>query len=83
MSRPEDPAEYVAAEVFARFPQEAQQDGAFQVLFDDLMTPGVSWSEAHDIYNNIHALLDYEYGIDFDDYFDWEDWRDNYDASAA
>lgn len=46
-----------------------------------------SFSESREVnYQNLmnfKQFIEDEYGIDWDDIFDWEDWRENYDAAHA
>lgn len=81
MARPFDPSENVAAEVFSGFPDEVQEDSMFQELFEHLFDKGNNWVEAHEWHDALDAYLRDEYDLDLDYFFDWDDWRDNYDAA--
>lgn len=56
-------------------------DGYLQALFDAAMfDDSYAWNERQAVYD---ALIDYlqdEYGIYFEDVFDWEDYREWYDS---
>lgn len=58
------------------------QDSYLQGLFDTAMfDPDATHEQREEAYD---ALIDYmwdTYGIDFEDVFDWEDYREWYDAS--
>jgi hypothetical protein len=57
-------------------------DPYLQELFDTaLFDPDVQGSMREDAYQAMSQYLWDEYGIDFDDVFDWEDYRDWYDAA--
>lgn len=81
MARPYEPGHDHAAEVFDKFPEWVQEDGIFQGLFDNLFDKDNNWDEAHEWHDSLDAYLRGEWDIDLDDYFDWEDWRANYDES--
>lgn len=46
-----------------------------------------SFSESREVNHqnlmNFKEFIEDEYGIDWDDIFDWEDWRENYDAAHS
>lgn len=81
MARPYDPGEERAAAVFDRFPTEVQEDALFQRLFENLFDPGNNWVEAHEWHDSLDDYLSRQFYIDLDYYFDWEDWRENYDLT--
>lgn len=83
MSKPFNPAESAAARSFGGLPDEWQADAYVQHLFTDLMAAGVSWSAAHDIEKYLQNYITTQYGGDWDDYFDWSDWRKNYELVNA
>ena len=83
MARPFDPADNIAAGVFDQFPDWVQEDEIFQRYFDHLFDPENNWDEAHRWHDQLNDYLHDEWDIDIDDYFDWDDWRDSYDAHAA
>lgn len=83
MARPFDPDESIAAGVFNDFPDWVQEDEIFQRYFDHLFDPGNDWDQAHDWHDRLDTYLHDEWDIDLDDYFDWDDWRDSYDAHAS
>ena len=81
MARPYDPGEQRAAEVFERFPVEVQEDAIFQRLFENLFDSNNNWVEAHEWHDALDSFLSDQYYIDLDYFFDWEDWRENYDLT--
>lgn len=81
MARPYESGHDHAEACFERFPDWVQDDGIFQNLFDNLFDKTNNWDEAHEWHDSLDAYLRGEYDIDLDDYFDWEDWRQNYDES--
>ena len=81
MARPYDPSEARAAETFDRFPSEVQEDSIFQSLFENLFDPNNNWVEAHEWHDRLSDFLADQYYIDLDYFFDWEDWRENYDMT--
>ena len=83
MARPFDPGDSVAARIFDDFPEHVQEDELFQRLFDHLFDPDNSWDEAHEWEKALDAYLDSEWDLDLDHFFEWEDWRESYDAHAS
>ena len=83
MARPFDPAEDKAAEIFDKFPDWVQEDEMFQRFFDHLFDPDNNWAEAHEWHDALEAYLEGEWDLDLDYFFDWDDWRDSYDAHAS
>lgn len=72
--------EYIAEERFSELPIEWQEDSFVQHLYAELMGSD-SWAEAKDWHDQIQDYLYDQYGENFDDYFDWDDWRDSYEAA--
>jgi hypothetical protein len=56
-------------------------DAEFQDRFDSLFSDASNWNEAEAAYFALESYLELEYGIDIDDYFDWEDWRVEHENS--
>jgi hypothetical protein len=83
MARPFDESENKAAEVFDKFPDWVQEDEMFQRFFDHLFDPDNNWDEAHEWHDALDAYLDGEWDLDLDYFFNWEDWRDSYNAHAS
>lgn len=80
MARPFDPRENAAAEAFADLPLEWQEDGWVQTLYQELMDPDNNWDEAKTWYALLREHIAETYNADFNDYFDWDTWRRNYNA---
>lgn len=60
---------------------DAGGDAYLQELFDTAMfDPDVSREERAEAYAELNDYLWDAYGIDFEDTFDWEDYREWYDA---
>jgi len=76
----EDLPDYVKDRVLGNTEEPA--DTHFQELFE-AMFDAQDWNEAHAYHDDLQAWARIEYGIDFDRYFVWEDWRENYDNSVA
>ena len=83
MARPYDPREDAAAAAFNDLPRDWQEDPWIQTLYQELMDPGNNWDMAHTWYDQLKGYVSSEYGADWDDYFDWQTWRDNYSAHAG
>ena len=66
--------ESVRDELYDDYP-ELRDDADFQAYFDEMFAEGMNWDEAHDAYDDLNEHLRDMYGIDIDDYFNWEDWR--------
>jgi len=81
MARPFESGHEFAEACFERFPTWVQEDSLFQGLFDNLFDKGNNWDEAHEWHDALDHYLSDEWDIDLDDYFDWDDWRSNYDAA--
>lgn len=61
-----------------------EHDRLAQALYDEAMfNPDLSAEDRFDILETLRDHLWDEYGIDFDDVFDWEDWRSTYDSFAG
>jgi hypothetical protein len=61
-------------------------DQRFKELFDDLFSienGRVNWDDSKAAHDSLQSWMWNEYGIDLDDYFEWEQWRENYDDHAA
>lgn len=71
---------YIAEERFSTLPDDWQQDSFVQNLYAELMGSD-SWAEAKDWHDQLQDYLYDQYGENFDDYFDWDDWRDSYEAA--
>ena len=83
MVRPYDPSEYAAQHAFEQFPQSWQIDEIVQIRFERIFDDyRADWDGAQSEYNSLADYIYQEYGEDLDDYFDWDDWRENYDATA-
>lgn len=64
----------------------SEPDEVFKELFGDLFgieNGRVDWDEAQRAHDELQQWMWDKYGIELDDYFNWDDWRDNYDANAA
>lgn len=46
----------------------------------DLMQPGITDNERQDIFDSMAEYLDWEYDIDLNDVWDWEDFRAHYES---
>jgi len=61
-------------------------DTQFQELFGDLFTVvdgRVDYDAAEQAHDDLQDWMRRHYeGLDLDDYFMWDDWRENYNASA-
>lgn len=58
-------------------------DPYLQDLFDAAMfDPDISPEEREEAYQNLVQYLEDEYDLDFEDIFDWEDYREWYDSAA-
>lgn len=73
---------YRDEQVFSGLPDEWQADPYVQNMYSELMGTS-SWSDAHDWHDYLQDYIADKYGVDFDNYFDWQDWRDNYKEHAA
>ena len=83
MARPFDPADNVAARIFDEFPEHVQEDEIFQRLFDHLFDSENNFDQMRQWEKQLDDYLDSEWDLDLDDYFDWDDWRESYDAHAS
>ena len=82
MVRPYDPSESAAQHAFESLPSEWQIDETVQILFERMFSSYADdWDAAHDVYDQLANHIYDEYGEDIDAYFDWEDWRENYDLT--
>ena len=68
---------YHDEEVFSTLPIEWQEDPFVQNLYAEMMGTS-NWSDAHDWHDQLQDYIADRYGEDFDDFFDWEDWRNHY-----
>lgn len=60
---------------------QAESDPELKELFDAaLFDPDISARDREDAYEDLVDYLWDVYGIDFDEMFDWEDYREWYDA---
>ena len=58
-------------------------DAYLQVLFDQAMfDPDIAPDDREDSYNALVEYLWDEYGLDFEDVFDWEDYREWYENAG-
>jgi hypothetical protein len=56
-------------------------DPVLQELFDtSFLNPDVTTDERRDAYDELVEYMWNEYGVDFEDVFDWEDYRVYYDG---
>jgi hypothetical protein len=61
---------------------DALDDGMLQSMFDlGYFTPDADHDDIVNARNWVDDYLMDEYGWDFDDYFDWDAWRDAYSES--
>lgn len=61
-------------------PEAARHDTMLMALFDyALFDNSLSPSDKDIVYFALHDLLQDDYGVDFDDIFDWEAYREWYD----
>jgi hypothetical protein len=66
----------------ALIPSDREEDPYLQHLFDTAMfEENVSVEERQAAYEELNQYLWDVYGIDFEDAFDWEDYRAWYDAA--
>lgn len=64
--------------------RDAHFDRQLEDLFDEaFFRRGVSREDRNSAYMELNEYLADEYGIDFDDVFEWENYREWYDAQAA
>ena len=50
-------------------------DTDFQDYWDEMFAEDMNWDEAHDAFDQLNDYLRDEYGLDVNDYFNWNDWR--------
>lgn len=63
---------------------QARRDDNLQDLFDEaLFRRGGTRIDRDSAYTELQRVLYEDYGIDFDDVFEWEDYKAWYDAQAA
>jgi hypothetical protein len=60
---------------FIEWNPQLSDDQTFQDRFDDLFASDMNFNDARDAHDRLADYLDREYGIDIDDYFNWQDWR--------
>lgn len=79
MARPHNPRENAAGDQFEKLPFEWQEDPWVQHLYENMMHPANSWAEASEWHDSLRLyIMDAYEGADFDDYYNWESWRENY-----
>jgi len=66
--------EVVEEALFHDYP-ELRDDADFREYFDEMFSEGMNWDEAHDAYDDLNDHLRDHYGIDINEYFNWNDWR--------
>jgi hypothetical protein len=59
----------------------AGTDDILDGYISGLMTPGLTEEQRQDIFDEMAEYLDWEYDIDLNAVWDWEDYRANYDAA--
>lgn len=76
--------EAVLFEKFLEADSALEHDRLAQALYDEaFFNFDLSPEDRHDIMETLKDHLWDEYGIDFDDVFDWEGYRDAYDSVAS
>jgi hypothetical protein len=71
--------DYYEPSAFSEFPWAG--DDFAQNLYDNMMNTQ-DWSEAHYWHDILQDYIADQYEVEFDDYFDWQDWRDHYNEAA-
>lgn len=72
---------YRDEEVFSTLPEDWQDDPFVQHLYSEMMGTD-NWADAHEWHDQLQDYIADQYGYDFDDFFDWDDWRESYDQRA-
>ena len=75
-----DGGDYGAEDAFSYLPDDWQSDPYVQNLYSELID-SQSWSDAKIWHDYLQDYIEDKYGENFDDYFDWQDWRDHYEAA--
>ena len=73
---------YRDEQIFSNLPDDWQADPYVQNLYSEMMG-SQNWAEAHEWHDYLQEYIVDRYGENFDDYFDWQDWRDNYSEHAG
>lgn len=61
--------------------QDMANDEWLQFLYDEVFWGDYAGDDRATMYEALVAYVDSEYGIEWEDIFDWEDWRASYDAA--
>lgn len=85
-----DPFDYLPADwstfeknLWDPFGDEVYNDRTAQALYHEgFYNFDARQGEITAIRENLRGYLMYEYGIDFDDVFDWDAWRENYEGEG-
>lgn len=75
------PEDFFSAEqAFSELPGDWQSDPYVQNLYSELMDAD-NWSDAKIWHDYLQDYIYDHYDANFDDYFDWADWRENYNMT--
>lgn len=63
------------------FKDDARDEFAHQMFWEVMYNDELSEHQRMELYDALSEYLDEEYGIDFSEVWDWEDFREWYDAA--
>lgn len=69
-------------EAFFSLPIDLQEDPLVEFMHHELFDDRLARDEMQLVFEQLRDYVESEYGVDWDDVYDWESWREWYDNAA-